>query len=215
MKMAELQEKMLCLISLVYLTGLVAGGSIDTIDFDGDLYEGDDRSIFSSGGTYYIALNTTYVIYAAIIAGVILIGGALISKLLDSQAAPAAGYGNGYQQRGDYGQEQFQGARLKRQVDDNFTNQLYLLAEAFNKYEVTETECQLYVACESSQVPNQTGNLRLNKIVFQIMSNINTEENEAMYKDDPHMSDLMKAFKLGFLGSDCSRFRSKCSNPIV
>ena len=67
--MAELQEKMLCLISLVYLTGLVAGGSIDTIDFDGDLYEGDDRSIFSSGGTYYIALNTTYVIYAAIIAG--------------------------------------------------------------------------------------------------------------------------------------------------
>ena len=60
---------MLCLISLVYLTGLVAGGSIDTIDFDGDLYEGDDRSIFSSGGTYYIALNTTYVIYAAIIAG--------------------------------------------------------------------------------------------------------------------------------------------------
>ena len=49
----------------------------------------------------------------------ILIGGALISKLLDSQAAPAAGYGNGYQQRGDYGQEQFQGARLKRQVDES------------------------------------------------------------------------------------------------
>ncbi|XP_023332471.1 uncharacterized protein LOC111704464 isoform X2 [Eurytemora carolleeae] len=123
------------------------------------------------------------------------------------------GHSSGYSKNG-YSDFYDEYTRRSGKVDD-FTNQLYLLAEAFNKYEVTETECQLYVACESSQVPNQTGNLRLNKIVFQIMSNINTEENEAMYKDDPHMSDLMKAFKLGFLGSDCSRFRSKCSNPIV
>ena len=60
---------MFCLVYLVCMTGLVAGGSIDTLDLNGDVYEGDERSIFTSGGTYYIALNTTYVIYYAIIAG--------------------------------------------------------------------------------------------------------------------------------------------------
>ena len=49
----------------------------------------------------------------------IIIGGALIAKLLDSQAAPVqSGYGSGYK-RGDYGQEQFHGARHRRQLDDS------------------------------------------------------------------------------------------------
>ena len=33
------------------------------------LKEGEERTIFTSGGTYYIALNTTYLIYYSFLAG--------------------------------------------------------------------------------------------------------------------------------------------------
>ena len=52
---------LLCVIGLAQAT---------TIDIDGlEEEDGEERTVFTSGGTYYIALNTTYLLYYSLLAG--------------------------------------------------------------------------------------------------------------------------------------------------
>lgn len=196
-----------------YLLLLLIGAACVTAELDlaDDIEEedGDARTVFTSGGNYYIALNTTYLLYYAIIAGSLLLAGLALSSLFGGAAETESG---GYGQQ--YGQQQqgYQQSRQKRNAfDQNFTNQLYLLAEAFQKYEIEETGCQLYVACESSNVSKHTKNGRLAKLVYEVMSNLKKSENADLYKDDEYMKDLMKAFT----GSDCSKYRQMCRTEKV
>lgn len=46
---------------------------------------------------------------------------------------------------------------------------MYLLAEAFKKWEVKDIDCQVYVACEASQVANHDKNGQLARDVYKIM----------------------------------------------
>jgi len=199
-----------------YLLLLLIGAACVTAELDlvDDIEEedGEARTVFTSGGNYYIALNTTYLLYYAIIAGSLLLAGIALSSLFGGAAeTETGGYGQqyGYQQQ----QQGYQGQqRQKRNAfDQNFTNQLYLLAEAFQKYEIEETGCQLYVACESSIVSKHSKNGRLAKLVYEVMSNLKRSENADLYKDDEYMKDLMSAFT----GSDCSKYKQMCRREKV
>jgi len=105
--------------------------------------------------------------------GTLLLAGLALSGLFTGSAESSSGYGQqyGYQQKQGQGQGQGQGgfARNKRYAE-GFTDQLNLLAEAFHKYEIDETNgCQLYVACESSDVAMHRKNGPLAKTVYQAM----------------------------------------------
>merc|ERR550519_2286584 len=111
-----------------------------TIDIDGveeSEEDGDARTVFTSGGTYYIALNTTFLLYYSVLAGALLLAILALSGAFSS-AESTSGYGQQY----GYQQQQYQqragaeeGYRNKRQAfSSDFTDQLHLLADAFNKY---------------------------------------------------------------------------------
>lgn len=210
-----ISSKMTSYLLILLIGAASVTAELDDIVDDIEAEEGDARTVFTSGGNYYIALNTTYLLYYAIIAGSLLLAGLALSSLFGGGAAEteSAGYGQQYgqQQQGYQGQQ-----RQKRNAfDQNFTNQLYLLAEAFQKYEIEETGCQLYVACESSNVSKHQKNGRLAKLVYEVMSNLQQSQNEDLYKDDQYMKDLMSAFKIGSIGTDCSKFRQMCRTEKV
>jgi len=96
---------------------------------------------------------------------------------------------------------------------EGFTANLYNLAEAFQKYNVNEPGCQLYVACEASKVQFRRKNGKLAKSVHHILSTIMKPENTGLYADDLYMKDLISAFKVGTLGADCIKFRRQCPKP--
>ena len=70
-----------------------------TIDIDGveeaEGEEGEARTVFTSGGTYYIALNTTFLLYYSLVAAALLLAGLALSGAFSGEAA---GYGQQYGQ---------------------------------------------------------------------------------------------------------------------
>ena len=63
--------------------------------------DGEERTIFTSGGTYYIALNTTYLLLWSLLLGGILLGALFLAG--GSGASADSGYGTQY--GGQYGQK--------------------------------------------------------------------------------------------------------------
>ena len=62
--------------------------------------DGEERTIFTSGGTYYIALNTTYLLIWSLLLGGLLLGALFLAG--GTQASTTGGYGSqygGYQQK--------------------------------------------------------------------------------------------------------------------
>jgi len=192
--------------------------SATTIDIDGveEEEDGDARTVFTSGGTYYIALNTTYLLYYSLIAGALLLAGLALSGAFSGEAT-TSGYGQqygygGYNQRtggqGDY--------RKKREAfSSEFTDQLQILAEAFSKYDVRETECQMYVACESAFTNKHEKHGKLAKTVFQVMQNVDRPENLALYQNDPYLMDIMQGYRMGVSGQSCSHLRKVCRQQKI
>merc|ERR1719468_512523 len=126
-----------------------------SVDLDTE-EEGEERTIFTSGGTYYVALNTTYLLIWSLLLGSLLLGALFLSG--GAGASSFSGYSgySGYQQRQDQGHQGHSRQRRQRRQDYDFTEQLNRSAEAFHKYEIDEAQgCQLYVACESSNVAQQ------------------------------------------------------------
>jgi len=103
----------------------------------------------------------------------------------------------------------------RRSLIGDFTDQLHLLADAFNKYEVNETTCQLYVACESAHVHLHEKHGKLAKIVHQVMKNIERPENVELYQDDAYLMDILDGFKIGASGQSCSHLRKSCRQPKI
>jgi len=211
------------LTGCLLLVGLAAASSSETGDADlsylgggaGDFEE--DRSLFTSEGSYYVALNTTYVVLGTLLVGAILLATFLVSSFGGDSAS-----GNLQQpifSRGDggfndhYGHHGYHGQRLRNKrhaFDTSLNNQVALLEQAFNKYQVTEAGCKLYVACESSKDNTIQKSGKLTKLVSQALSTIDASKNEDLLKDDIHMKDLLAAYRIGSIGSDCSTFRKEC-----
>jgi len=190
------------------------------VDIDGvEEEDGEARTVFTSGGTYYIALNTTYLLYYSLLLGGLLLGGLLLSSAFGGSAAES-GYGqrygqDGYQYQQQGGQQEQQFSRARRYAE-GFTDQLNLLAEAFHKYEIDETNgCQLYVACESSKEAGHSKNGPLAKTVFHVMRKIVDPQNSHLYEDDRYLLELVDAFQIGDSGQSCQQFRKQCRKEKV
>ena len=82
---------------LLFVISLVRATDLDSYDVEED---GEERTIFTSGGTYYIALNTTYLLLWSLLLGGILLGALFLAG--GSGASSDSGYGTpygGYNQR--------------------------------------------------------------------------------------------------------------------
>jgi len=178
--------------------------------------DGEERTVFTSGGTYYLALNTTYLLYYSLLAGTLLLAGLALSGLFGGSSAESTGYGQGYGYQGYQRQGQNQGFNRNKRYAEGFTDQLNLLAEAFHKYEIDETNgCQLYVACESSNIAMHRKNGPLAKIVYRAMKKISEPQNAGLYEDDKYLLDILSAFEIGSSGQSCQQFRKQCRKEKV
>ena len=92
-------SRLLTLLLILPLLGLVSATTIDINGVEESEEEGDARTVFTSGGTYYIALNTTFLLYYSVLAGALLLAILALSGAFSS-AESTSGYGQqyGYQQ---------------------------------------------------------------------------------------------------------------------
>lgn len=204
------------IVSLIFTSCLVSLGSAYEPGLDGD--EGEDRQIFTSGGTAFLALNQTFALLAAALLGATLLG---LLFLLGTNPGAGAGDQGGYDGGSGYGSGNggssgYGSHKTRREANWDFTEQLNRLAEAFHKYEIDEAQgCQLYVACESSNVAQHYKNGPLAKTVYTVMRTIATPENSYLYEDDKYLQDILQAFKAGASGESCDHFRKQCRKDKV
>lgn len=120
--------------------------------------------------------------------------------------------GQGYYDYNDYYQDnQFYN---RAGHTDDIASKMAQLEQAFKKYQVEEAECEMYIACEASQVQRIEENGPLARIVFDILSTFNREKDG--HKWDNRMEGLVKAFEFGTGASasgqvdPCQPLRNKC-----
>ncbi len=93
----------LSFLLLALLVASVSCASAEYFEDDtaSDQEDGEGRTVFTSNGNYFIALNTTYLLLYAALFG----AGLLAAIALASLFSPAedTGYGYGYQQQQGYG----------------------------------------------------------------------------------------------------------------
>merc|ERR1711994_670427 len=176
--------------------------------------EGQAKTVFSSGGNYFLALNTTYLIYYGLLLGLALLALLALSGLGGSSAD---GYGSGYQRFGQQESgENFHHQRQRRGFarDSDMASKLAQLENAFKKYQVEEAECEMYIACEASQVHRHEENGPLAKIVYDILSQFNRAKDSDKWDDS--VNGLVQAFEYGtgayYAGQQdaCQPLRNKC-----
>jgi len=196
------------LFCLAVATTSVKAEAWDLAEDDG-LY-GEPRLLDSVFNNTEINVNS---ILALILIGVLFLvtsGG----SFLGGSGYSRNSYGNGYYDYSDYGaynQDQF----YKRAGHaDDIASKMAQLEQAFKKYQVEEAECEMYIACEASQVQRHEENGPLAKIVYDIISTFNRAKDG--HKWDDRMEGLVQAFEYG-TGAQaagqvdaCQPLRNKC-----
>jgi len=196
------------LFCLAVATTSVKAEAWDLAEDDG-LY-GEPRLLDSVFNNTEININS---ILALILIGVLFLvtsGG----SFLGGSGYSRNSYGNGYYDYSDYGaynQDQF----YKRAGHaDDIASKMAQLEQAFKKYQVEEAECEMYIACEASQVQRHEENGPLAKIVYDIISTFNRAKDG--HKWDDRMEGLVQAFEYG-TGAQaagqvdaCQPLRNKC-----
>jgi len=201
--------------SMAFFEAAIATESV----LENKVAEGQAKTFFSSGGNYYLALNTTYLIYYGVLLGLALLALLALAPLFGGSSADS-GYGyQHYQQR--FGQEnpnsdfhQHQRQRRGFAWDSDVAGKMAQLENAFKKYQVEEAECEMYIACEASQVNRHEANGPLAKQVYDILSEFNRAKDG--HKWDDRISGLVQAFEYGsgayYAGQTdaCQPLRNKC-----
>jgi len=172
--------------------------------------------IQSTDGFLYLSLNNTLLQLG--VAGLFI---ALIASLVMGSGALPLAAQNIQRKAQEFSEELFvetEGAdqltRYKRFADNDIASKMAQLEQAFKKYQVEEAECEMYIACEASQVQRIEENGPLARIVFDILSTFNREKDG--HKWDDRMEGLVKAFEFGTGASasgqvdPCQPLRNKC-----
>jgi len=201
-------------LAFVAFLSLASGSSV----LDNEEGQNQARTIFTSGGTYYLALNTTYLIYYGILAGLGLL--ALLALTSLGGGATESSYGShgqyAHSRNGEGFDEQFhQHHKQKRfAYESDVASKMAQLEQAFKKYQVEEAECEMYIACEASQVQRIEENGPLARIVYDILSTFNRSKDG--HKWDDRMEGLVQAFEYGTGAHQngqtdpCQPLRNKC-----
>jgi len=199
---------------LLFCCLLVACVKADSVldDFDA---QSEAKTFFTSGGTYYLALNTTYLIYYGILLGIGVMALIAITQLGGDEAAHPYSSNNQYRREGDASEEEFYHDRQRRAAHtQDVATKLAQLDSALKKYQVEEAECELFIACEASQVHRLEENGPLAKIVNEIFSTMNPEKNYPKMTD--RMANLFQSFQYGTNAYQsgqydaCQPLRNKC-----
>jgi len=197
-----------------YLVSLTSASSVLENE-EAQKAQAQARTVFTSGGTYYLALNTTYLIYYGILIGLGLLAAfALASVGTGGSSTSSYGHSSGQYSRADHlDSDEFLVQRQKRYIED-IASKMAQLEQAFKKYQVEEAECEMYIACEASQVQRIEENGPLARIVHDILSTFNRSKDG--HKWDDRMEGLVKAFEFGTGASaagqadPCLPLRNKC-----
>ena len=98
---------------LLFCCLVVASAKADSVldNFDA---QSEAKTFFTSGGTYYLALNTTYLIYYGILLGIGVMALIAITQLGGDEAQSYGNSNNQYQRQGDASEEEFYDHRQKR-----------------------------------------------------------------------------------------------------
>lgn len=124
----------------------------------------------------------------------------------------SAGGSNSYGQQ-SYGQSSFYARSDKKIYENDLAVQMQQLAHAFKKYEVSELECHMYVACEAAMENKHEENGVLARKVFEIMSRIKKHGRESVDRKDKYVGELLGSFLFGQSSEwedPCVNLRSKC-----
>jgi len=162
----------------------------------------------------FLTLNATTLTLGVAILAVVVVA----ALLLSGGFTPRTGYqryGNEVpHQDAYYGDEAEFQTRYKRFAPNDIASKMAQLEQAFKKYQVEEAECEMYIACEASQVQRIEENGPLARIVHDILSTFNRSKDG--HKWDDRMEGLVKAFEFGTGASaagqadPCLPLRNKC-----
>jgi len=197
---------------------LLAYASADEIQkSDQDQSELEKSYPEALGRLFLNGLNSTM-----LVVGVAILAGLLLFALY-AASSPASAYektsqeydpyAEYYAQGGYYQDDQQYQTRYKRSMTD-IASKMAQLEQAFKKYQVEEAECEMYIACEASQVQRIEENGPLARIVYDILSTFNRSKDG--HKWDDRMDGLVKAFEFGTGASasgqvdPCQPLRNKC-----
>jgi len=172
----------------------------------------DERTIVSSSSGNYLTANSTILIL-----GVVLVLGVLVGALVLSGGFNAARIQQRYSQQYDdtlSAYSDYSHNRFRRFANNDIASKMAQLEQAFKKYQVEEAECEMYIACEASQVQRIEENGPLARIVYDILSTFNRSKDG--HKWDDRMNGLVQAFEFGTGASasgqvdPCEPLRNKC-----
>jgi len=176
-----------------------------------------ERLFAMVNGDNIIVNNATMLVVGVVAIGLV----GLLSYILLQRSDLLSGLSNRndqeyyYPEEGFYSEEDpgFQ-TRYKRFAPNDIASKMAQLEQAFKKYQVTEAECEMYIACEASQVNRHEENGPLAKIIFDIISTFNRAKDG--HKWDDRMEGLVQAFEYG-TGAQaagqvdaCEPLRNKC-----
>jgi len=173
--------------------------------------------VTSNDAGSFLALNATVLTVGVLLVLIVLVGYLVIVQggLLGNNQYSR--YGNEYphpHEHAYYGEQEDTETRFKRFAPNDIASKMAQLEQAFKKYQVEEAECEMYIACEASQVQRIEENGPLARIVFDILSTFNREKDG--HKWDDRMEGLVKAFEFGTGASasgqvdPCQPLRNKC-----
>lgn len=175
---------------------------------------GEERLFVTTNAGSFLTLNST-----TLTTTVIFVGGLLLVLALVLGPGLVGDRFRAYRRQGQadqgfYSEEQEFQTRYKRFAHNDIASKMAQLEQAFKKYQVTEAECEMYIACEASQVNRHEENGPLAKIIFDIISTFNRAKDG--HKWDDRMEGLVQAFEYG-TGAQaagqvdaCEPLRNKC-----
>jgi len=166
----------------------------------------------------FLAINSTVLVVAVVVLLALAVVAVLAFGGLPSSGYGYSRYGNEYphahHEQAYYGDETEYQTRYRRSAFNDIASKMAQLEQAFKKYQVEEAECEMYIACEASQVQRIEENGPLARIVYDILSTFNRSKDG--HKWDDRMDGLVKAFEFGTGASasgqvdPCQPLRNKC-----
>jgi len=166
----------------------------------------------------FLTINSTVLVVAVVVLLALAVVAVLAFGGLSSSGYGYSRYGNEYppahHEHAYYGDETEYQTRYKRSAFNDIASKMAQLEQAFKKYQVEEAECEMYIACEASQVQRIEENGPLARIVYDILSTFNRSKDG--HKWDDRMDGLVKAFEFGTGASasgqvdPCQPLRNKC-----
>jgi len=206
-----LKKKTIMTSTLVIFASILAMASATAINFE----KPEERTFLGTtiDSNNFLALNST-VLTVAVLGLLVLAIAALAATGSFSAANIAQRYGTEYDQFYQTAEDAFSQTRYRRSAGNDIASKMAQLEQAFKKYQVTEAECEMYIACEASQVNRHEENGPLAKIVFDIIGTFNRAKDG--HKWDDRMEGLVQAFEYG-TGAQaagqvdaCEPLRNKC-----